>query len=133
MAATVGQLMTATVIAIDHDATVEEAARKMRDERIGSLFVNKDGQSVGIVTETDVVRKAAAVGRDLHTTPVHELMSHPILSIDQQSSARYAVDIMSNAEIRHLAVTDNGTIVGLLSVRDILDYFKTVVPGDDKS
>ena len=48
-------------------------------------------------------------------------------------SARYAIDIMANAEARHLAVTDEGKIVGLLSVRDLLAYFKTVIPPDEKN
>ena len=133
MAATIGQLMTNILIAIPHNATVEQATQKMQQEGIGSLLVEKADQFVGILTERDVVRKAAAKGRDLSTTPVHEIMSSPVLLIDSHVSARYAIDIMANAEIRHLAVTDDGKIVGLLSVRDILDYFKTVIPPDEKN
>ncbi len=130
MAATIGQLMTNTLISVQHDTSVLLAAEKMSEERIGSLLVEKNGEFTGILTETDVVRKAAAKGLDLSTTLVHEIMSAPVLSIDLHVSSRYAIDIMSNAEIRHLAVTDEGKTIGLLSVRDILDYFKTAIPLD---
>ena len=133
MAATVGQLMTHTIIAISHDATVLEAAQKMRNEHISSLLVEREGAYVGILTEPDVVRKAAAGGNDLSTMRVHEVMSSPVLEIESGVSARYAIDVMANAEIRHLAVRDQGRMVGLLSVRDILEYFKTVIPPQEKS
>ena len=62
---TIQNLMTATLKTIRGDATMQEAARRMRDEKVGSLLVEREGRIVAIVTETDIVRKAAARGADL--------------------------------------------------------------------
>ena len=127
MEATAGQLMTQTVVVIEHDTSVLEATQKMRDARIGSLLVKREGANIGILTETDVVRKAAAGGKALSAIQVHEVMSSPVLDIDSDLPARYAIDMMANAEIRHLAVREQDEIVGLLSVRDILMHFKAKI------
>ena len=61
---TLQNLMTAKLKTIRHDATIQEAARRMRDERVGSLLVERDGAIVAIVTETNIVRKASARGAE---------------------------------------------------------------------
>jgi len=119
-------LMTATLKVIRPDATVQEAARRMRDEKVGSLLVEREGRIVAIVTETDIVRKAAARGADLGKEHVEAIMSAPVASIDIQRSPQDAHDMMGDLGMRHLAVTDTGKIVGLISVRDLLVYFKSV-------
>ena len=101
------------------------AARRMRDERIGSLLVKKNDTYVGVLTETDIVRKAAAEGKDLSTLSVESVMTKPIVSIESTKTIRDANDMMGNYGIRHLAVSEAGKIVGIVSVRDILLYFKT--------
>ena len=63
---------------------------------------------------------------DVAATSVGQVMSSPILSIEKKLSPHYARDLMANKRIRHLAVSDNGKIVGILSARDLLAYFKTV-------
>lgn len=87
-------------------------------------MVTKDDQLVGIVSETDLVRKGMAEGRDLHQEKVQWIMSSPIISIDIDRPASDASDLMSERGIRHLAVTDSGKIVGVISVRDLLRYYK---------
>ena len=74
---TLENMMTATLKTIRPDATVQEAARRMRDERVGSLLVERDGQIVAIVTETDIVRKAAAQGVDLGARCKHRDAPQP--------------------------------------------------------
>jgi len=81
---------------------------------------------VGIVTETDLVRKAVAKGADLVKEKVEAIMSAPVASIDIHRTPQDAHDMMADLGVRHLAVTDAGKIVGLLSVRDLLVYFKRV-------
>ena len=119
-------LMTANVKTIRHDATIQEATQRMRDERVGSLLVERDGQIVAIVTETDVVRKASARGVDLGKEKIEAIMTAPVASIDIQRSPQDAHDMMGDLGVRHLGVTDRGKIVGLLSVRDLLLYYKSV-------
>ena len=123
--ATVGQLMNRDLSVVTEDMTVKQAAGQMHDQRIGSLLVKKGEDFSGILTETDVVR-AVADHDDVAATSVGQVMSSPILSIEKKLSPHYARDLMANKRIRHLAVSDNGKIVGILSARDLLAYFKTV-------
>ncbi len=123
---TIQNLMTATLKTIRGDATMQEAAGRMRDEKVGSLLVEREGRIVAIVTETDIVRKAAARGADLGKEKVEAIMTAPVASIEIQRSPQDAHDMMGDLGVRHLAVTDKGKIVGLLSVRDLLVYFKSV-------
>ena len=123
--ATVGQLMAREISVIPEAASLQEAARQMQAQRIGSLLVEKAGEYSGIITETDVVR-AVAEHQDIAQLSVQGLMSSPIISIDKKLSPQYARDLMADRRIRHLAITEEGNIVGIISVRDLLAYFKTV-------
>lgn len=117
-------LMSRDLKTIAHNATLKEAACMMRDKCIGSLLVVRDGENVGILSETDLVRRGLAGGLDPEKATVERIMSSPIISIDIERTAEEANTIMSERAIRHLAVTDQGKIVGVLSVRDLLIYFK---------
>ena len=123
---TLREMMTKTLKTISSSATVQEAARRMQQDKVGSLLVEHDGQIVAIVTETDIVRKAVARGTDLGKEKVDAIMSKPVNAIDIQRTPQDAHDMMADLGVRHLAVTDKGKIVGLLSVRDLLVYFKRV-------
>lgn len=96
----------------------------MREERTGALLVTDEGRYIGIVSETDLVRRGMAEHLDARVEPVRRIMSQPIISIGIDRTAHEASDVMAEHGIRHLAVTDDHDIVGLLSVRDLLRYFK---------
>ncbi len=117
---TVADAMKRMFKKVPHTTTVSEAAGKMSAERIGSLFVEKKGEIVGIVTETDVVRKAVATGASLGNLTVDKIMTFPIKAIEAGRSAQDASDMMGTLGVRHLGVTENGKLVGLISVRDLL-------------
>ena len=123
--ATVGQLMHSDLSVVTEDTTVKQAAGQMQDQRIGSLLVKKGEDFSGIITETDVVR-AVAERDDVAATSVVHVMSSPILTVEKKLSPHYARELMADKRIRHLAVTEDGKIVGILSARDLLAYFKTV-------
>ena len=123
--ATVGQLMSSDLSVITEDRTVKQAAGQMQDQRIGSLLVKKGNDFSGIITETDVVR-AVAERDDVAAISVVQMMSSPILTVEKKLSPHYARELMADKRIRHLAVTEDGKIVGILSARDLLAYFKTV-------
>ncbi len=123
--ATIGQIMTRELSVINKSTTIQEAADQMHEQLIGSLLV-KDGESYsGIITEADIVR-AVAQQVDLAMTTVEKVMSSPILTVEKKLSPNFARDIMGGKRIRHLAVTEEGAIVGIVSARDLLAYFKTV-------
>lgn len=123
---TLQNLITTTLKTIRHDATVQEGARRMRDDKVGSLLVEHDGRIVGIVTETDIIRKSVAGGVDLSKEKMGAIMNAPVISIEMQRSPQAAHEMMADYQVRHLAVTDKGKIVGVLSVRDLLVYYKSV-------
>lgn len=122
---TIGQIMTRELSVISKTTTIQEAAGHMHDQLIGSLLVKEGEVYSGIITEADIVR-AVAQQVDVATTTVENVMSSPILTVEKKLSPHYARDVMGGKRIRHLAVTDAGAIVGIVSARDLLAYFKTV-------
>lgn len=121
---TVANLMNRGLQTISHDVVICDAAEKMAKQKISSLLIEKDGEVVGIVTDTDIVRKAAAKRLPLDRETVGAVMSKPLVSLDQTRSPEDAFDMMGDLGTRHLAVTDRGKIIGILSVRDLLIYFR---------
>jgi CBS domain-containing protein len=113
-------LMATTLATIHSEASLLEAAQLMREKRIGSLLTSEAGEIVGIVTERDLVRKGLAVNRDAGSTRVSAVMSSPLLSIDVNRTIRDASKVMAEQGVRHLTVTENGKIAGVLSVRDLV-------------
>ena len=118
-------MMSRRILTVSVSAPVIEAARILCEAKIGALLVSgEDGRYVGILSETDLVRKVLAVERDPSRVLVSEVMMAPIITIEIDRSAHDASDLMAERAIRHLAVTEDGHIVGMLSVRDLLRYFK---------
>ncbi len=117
-------LMNRDIQQISPKATLREAARRMRDKKIGSLIIGEGEERIGIISETDFVRKAIAEGLNPDTTPVESMMSKPIIMIDIDKTAKEANDLMASKGVRHLAITDRGKIVGVISVRDLVICFK---------
>jgi CBS domain-containing protein len=113
-------LMQTTVETIASERTVLEAGQAMAEKRIGSLLVLEAGAMVGIVTETDVVRKVIADGLPARSTSIGAVMTAPLIQIDIDSTARDASRLMAEKRIRHLAVTEDNKVVGLLSLRDLV-------------
>jgi len=120
----VSRLMNREVKKVSLSTTIQEASRIMGVQKVGSLFVERDGQLVGILTETDIVRKAAAKGLDFKKDTVESIYSKPIISIEGTRSPQDAFDLMGEVGTRHLGISEGGKIVGVLSVRDLLVYFK---------
>jgi CBS domain-containing protein len=113
-------LMRTTMETIPSVRTVLEAAQTMAEKRIGSLLVIEAGEMVGIVTETDVVRKVIAARLPASSTRVAAVMNSPLIQIDINCTVREASRLMAKERIRHLAVTEENKVVGLLSVRDLV-------------
>ncbi|MDH5580163.1 MAG: CBS domain-containing protein [Betaproteobacteria bacterium] len=114
-------------ITVERDTDVQTAARIMRDRGIGSLFVTNGKEIVGILTDTDMVRRVVATGADTHKTTAEQIMSAPILTIDEGKTLLDANDLMAQTHLRHLGVTKDGKLVGMISVRDLV-VFLTNLP-----
>lgn len=117
-------MMSRNIRTISPDATLAEAAGLMRDKKVGALLVYDQGAYVGVVSETDLVRKAMAGGLDPARVHVRTVMSSPVITIESNRSAHEASDLMADKGIRHLGITQDGQIVGIISVRGLLRYFK---------
>jgi len=113
-------LMATALVTIPSDASLFAAAQLMREKRIGSLLTTEAGETVGIVTERDLVWKALASNRDAGSTHVSAVMSSPLLSIDVNRTIRDVSKVMAEQGVRHLVVTEHGKIVGVLSMRDLV-------------
>jgi len=113
-------LMQRVIETLDARETISAAARVMAEKRIGSVFVKETDEIVGIVTETDIVRKALAGRLNPTISPVGSLLNFPLLDIDLNRSIRDACEIMANQHVRHLVVRDRQKIVGVISIRDLV-------------
>lgn len=109
------------VVTIDRDDTVRRASQLMRDHKIGCLLVRKD-DALGIVTETDLARRVMAEGMNPEQTSIGRVMTAPILKIGAEATLLDANDLMAEKGIRHLGVEKDGKLVGLVSVRDLLNF-----------
>lgn len=110
---------------IEEDATIQEAGKRMARFNIGSLLVTHNGTYVGILTDTDLARIAAARGLNPTSEPVRSIMSREIASIEGHRSMEEAQTFMKSRGIRHLAVLAQGTIVGIVTLSDLLRYYQT--------
>ena len=117
---TVDRLMTRQMVNIEAGTSAIEAAKLMKNHKIGSVFVKQKDRIVGIVTEPDIVRKVVGTERVPYYIPVEDIMSSPVIGIDGCRSVTEAADLMEQHGTRHLAVFKGDSIVGILSVRDLL-------------
>ena len=114
-------------VTVDRDMDARAAAALMRDRNIGSLFVTRNKEIIGIITDTDMMRRVVAVGLEASKTPVEQIMSAPILTIEDNRTLLDANDMMAKSHVRHLGVTRDGKLVGMISVRDLV-VFLTNLP-----
>jgi CBS domain-containing protein len=114
-------------VTVERDTNAQAAARIMRDRGIGSLFVTNQKDIIGILTDTDMMRRIVASGSDPIKTTVEQIMSAPILTIEENKTLLDANDLMAQAHVRHLGVSRDGKLVGMISVRDLV-VFLTNLP-----
>jgi len=119
----VGDLMSREIRTIAPDTTLREASRLMGKYNVGSLLVLGGGEYLGILTDTDLARKGLAQGVNPEKDKVQSFMSSPIITIDVHRLVEEARAIMKGKGIRHLAVTEEGKIVGIISLGDLIRYY----------
>lgn len=119
----VKRVMARNLVTVDKQITVQEVARIMESKEVGSVLVldKESGEIAGIVTERDIVRKVVAKGVDGSSYLVKGIMSSPLLTIDSGKTIFEAGDFMDQKKVRHLAVTESGKVVGVISIRDLIN------------
>ena len=120
----IAQIMTKRPKSIGPKVSIASAAKTMRQARVGSLLVKKGNAFVGIVTDTDITRRAVASGKPLGKLTVEKVMTAPVCTIEGSDAVDDAQDMMAELGVRHLGVTKGGAIVGIISVRDLLLFYK---------
>jgi CBS domain-containing protein len=111
----------AEVETIHGDATVAEAVERLRDGRIGALVVSPDGQAVeGIFSERDVVRGLADHGDALLSTKVRDLMTKSVATCSREDGVEKVMLEMTEFRARHFPVVDDGRLVGIVSIGDVV-------------
>lgn len=102
------------------DETVLEAIRRMAEHGVGALLVLEDDDIVGLFSERDYSRKVILQGLRSQDTPVRTVMSSPVLTISPDATVRQGLSFMNEKSVRHLPVTDESGIVGVVSMRDLV-------------
>ncbi|MBE5316674.1 MAG: CBS domain-containing protein [Xanthomonadales bacterium] len=113
---------TAQVVCVTEQTPVLEVIRQMAEHGIGSVLVMRGDQLVGIATERDYARKVILKGRSSQDTPVADIMSSPVLTVSPGEDIRRCMQIVTEKRIRHLPVVDGGSVVGLISIGDLLKW-----------
>ncbi|MBJ2249045.1 CBS domain-containing protein [Pseudomonas haemolytica] len=105
---------------IQWDHTVFEALVRMSEKNVGALPVVKEGTVVGIISERDYARKLILKGLSSVTTRVDDVMSSPVITVDTHKSVEECMKIMTDSHLRHLPVVEDGKLLGLLSIGDLV-------------
>ena len=115
----VEDVMTKAIISVTNETTVFQVAKMMEQGGIGAVLVKNNGHLNGIITDRDYATKIVAHNLP-SDTPVEQIMSSPLITINFDESISAAADRMTSKKIRKLAVTDNGNIIGLITSTDLV-------------
>lgn len=112
------------IITIDEDASVTEASKTMVGNNRGSIVVTRGGEPVGFLTERDVMKKVVAKSLDPSSTKIKDVMTSSPVTIEKDKPLREAIDLMNRKGIRRMLVTENGKIVGIFTLRDVVKHMR---------
>lgn len=112
--------MTTRPIQVMPETSVADCAKLMKEHDVGSMLVLEDNKLFGIITEYDIIRKAVAEDKDPKGLKVSEVMSTNVHTIEPHVNLFDAILLMTELDIRHLPVVNNGEFLGFLTAKDIL-------------
>src|SRR5467141_160775 len=112
----------AQVWSITPDAMVFDAIQMMAEKNIGALLVTDKGKLVGIISERDYTRKVALKGKSSKETPVHDILSTPIISSTPHHTIEEGMRLMTVNRVRHLPVLEGDAVLGVVSIGDLVNW-----------
>jgi CBS domain-containing protein len=118
------------IFSIGPDQPVFEAVRLMAERGIGALLVMDGGRLAGILSERDYARKVVLLGRSSSATPVRQIMTAPVHTVRASDTLDDCMRIMTERRIRHLPVVESGSVIGVLSIGDLV---KAVIDDQKKT
>jgi CBS domain-containing protein len=108
------------VHALGPDATIFEALRLMADKNIGAVLILSGDEVAGIVSERDYARKVVLLGKTSKDTPVREIMTTNVICVEPGWTADQCMALMTEKRIRHLPVVEQGKVIGIISIGDVV-------------
>jgi CBS domain-containing protein len=108
------------VFASTGEINVYEAVKIMGEKNIGALMIIEDNKLIGIFSERDYARKIILVGKSSRTTLVKEIMTRKVITITPDDSIEKCMELMSEKNFRHLPVVQNNTVIGMISITDVV-------------
>jgi len=115
-------VMNRNPVIIKRKASVLDAVKEMVSERVGSIIVVENRKPIGILTESDIMKKIVAMEKNPAKVCVDEIMSSPTITISPDEKIENAVKIMGEKKIRRLPVVENGKLIGMVTERDIMQF-----------
>lgn len=126
---TIEDVMTKSVISVDASMTINETAKMMEDAKVGAVIIMENNVPIGIVTDKDFAVKVAAHAYEI-SSPIKQIMSSPLLSINSDESVRNAADLMFERGVRKLPVLNDDKVVGIITATDIVNLLAVSVEDD---
>ena len=111
-----------SLLTISSEASVFDMVAQMVEAHVGSLLVTVGGRIEGIVTERDYLRRVTLEGRTDKETPVSEIMTSPLIVVTPETPVEECMAIMTDRRIRHMPVVEDGEVVALVSIGDLVKF-----------
>ena len=126
---TINEYMARNVKTISVDATLKELSQSFIDQGVSALIVTEGPDYIGIVSDKRLAREGIAKGLNIETATVRSVMRSEMLMIESNRPVREAQSMMKTNGVRHLVVTEEGKIVGIVTISDLIRYFSDFFEG----
>lgn len=115
----VKEAMKTNLVMVEPSTTVLDAAKIMKKRKIGNVIIVEKKQPIGILTESDILKKVVAEGKNVNEVIVKDVMTTPIVVIDPYVTLEVAMETMGKCNVRRLPVTENNKLIGIITQKDI--------------